>query len=151
VRSILLSLIFRSFSLSASLLPQTTEKNIDIYCNGVLRAKIMPWVVSSASGFSLCTVTRDTTCRLDSSLGKGVLECEEQVWWQRRVFLFGGTYLLLDRNINIHCYENKKKILLLVRNEHRLPSPNSYECLFRLILWYFGGYNSTYHSLHCKH
>ena len=45
-----------------------------------------------------------------------MLECEEQVWWQRRVFAFGGTYLSeymtsQDRNINIHCYEdNCKKI-----------------------------------------
>jgi hypothetical protein len=41
-----------------------------------------------------------------------VLECEEQVWWQIRVFPFGGTYLSeymssQDRNINIQCYENK--------------------------------------------
>jgi hypothetical protein len=40
-----------------------------------------------------------------------VLECEEQVWWQRRVFSFGGEYLseymaTKDRNIYIHCYEN---------------------------------------------
>jgi len=53
-----------------------------------------------------------------------VLEREEQVRWQRRVFSFGGTYLSeyiasQDRNINIHCYEKTlEKILLLVKNEN---------------------------------
>jgi len=74
-----------------------------------------------------------------------VLECDEQVWWQRRVFSFGGTYLSeymasQERNINIHCNENNcRKIPSSSKNEHRFSSPYSYERLFRLILCCSGG------------
>jgi hypothetical protein len=45
-----------------------------------------------------------------------VLECEEQIWWQRRAFPLGGTHLLdymgsQNRNVNINCSEsNCRKI-----------------------------------------
>jgi hypothetical protein len=47
--------------------------------------------------------------------GGGMLDCEKQVWWKRRVSPLGGTYLSYyvasqDRNVNIHYNEKCRKI-----------------------------------------
>ena len=116
-------------------------------CNGVLQAKIVLRGVSSASGFSLFTLTRDVTCRLDSSLG---VEREESRNANSRC---GGKeeYSLLEERIYQNTWHHKiviliftamkttvEKFLLLIKNEHRLSSPYSYERLFsaQFVLFY---------------
>jgi hypothetical protein len=103
--------------------------------------------MSSASGFVLFTLMRDATCRSDSSLGVGRGEClnatrrcggkEEYSFLEERVYQ--NTW---HHKIVILIFSAKKttveKILLLVKNEHRLSSLYSYERLFRLILCYSG-------------
>ena len=153
------SVLLSSFALSPSLPRFSLKRRREILTyNGVLQAKVVLRGVW-ASGFSLFTLMREATCRLDSSLEAGSGEC-----WNAMSRCGGKEeYSLLEERIYQNTWHHKseiliftamkttvEKFLLVVKTNTDFPvriRTNVYLGSFCVVV---GGNNSTVLSLHCK-